>query len=68
MTNHNPTFTSSSESGSFSETSNTTGSTTLHLLSGTLNFKELRHNRYAHGFGGPQFGLVGGGYHPHVVT
>ncbi len=40
MTNHNPTFTSSSESGSFSETSNTTGSTTLHLLSGTLNFKD----------------------------
>src|SRR5450432_3616982 len=40
MTNHAPTFTSSSATGSFTETANTTGSTTLHQLSGTMNFKD----------------------------
>jgi VCBS repeat-containing protein len=40
MTNHAPTFTSSSATGSFTETTNTTGSTTLHQLSGTMNFKD----------------------------
>ena len=40
MTNHAPTFTSSAESASFSEFSNTTGSTTDHLASGILNFKD----------------------------
>jgi hypothetical protein len=43
MTNHTPTFTSSSESGSFTETAGTTGSTTDHLLSGTLNFTDSDH-------------------------
>src|SRR5437879_13871712 len=40
MTNHTPTFTSSSASGSFTENANTTGSTALHLLSGTMAFKD----------------------------
>ena len=40
MTNHAPTFTSSSATGSFTETANTTDSTSLHLLSGTMNFKD----------------------------
>jgi len=40
MTNHNPTITSSAATGSFSEYSNTTDSTALHLLSGTMNFKD----------------------------
>src|SRR5262245_9457723 len=44
MANHNPTFTSSSASGSFSENSNATGSTSAHTLSGTLNFKDSDHS------------------------
>lgn len=40
MTNHAPTFTSSAATASFSEFSDTTGSTTDHLASGTLNFKD----------------------------
>src|SRR5664279_5841646 len=40
MTNHAPTFTSSSATGSFTELANTTDSTSLHLLSGTMNFKD----------------------------
>ena len=44
MTNHTPTFTSSSASASFSENANTTDSTTPHLLSGTLNFKDSDHS------------------------
>jgi VCBS repeat-containing protein len=44
MTNHTPVFTSSSASGSFTETSNTTGSTTLHTLTGTMNFKDSDHS------------------------
>lgn len=40
MTNHNPTFTSSAASGSFSENANTTGSSALHTLSGTMAFKD----------------------------
>ncbi|QPF93845.1 beta strand repeat-containing protein [Bradyrhizobium commune] len=40
MTNHTPTFTSSSASGSFTEFANTTDSTTLHNLSGTMSFKD----------------------------
>jgi len=40
MTNHNPTFTSSSAHGAFSENANTTGSSSLHQLSGTLSFKD----------------------------
>jgi VCBS repeat-containing protein len=40
MTNHTPIITSSSAKGSFSETANTTGSTALHLLSGTMNFTD----------------------------
>jgi VCBS repeat-containing protein len=40
MTNHTPVFTSSSASGSFSEFSNTTDSTALHTLTGTMNFKD----------------------------
>jgi VCBS repeat-containing protein len=43
MTNHNPVFTSSSATGSFTETANTTDSTALHLLSGTMNFKDSDH-------------------------
>lgn len=44
MTNHNPTFTSSAATGSFSETANSTDSSTLHLLSGTLNFTDSDHS------------------------
>jgi VCBS repeat-containing protein len=44
MTNHTPVFTSSSASGSFTETSNTTGSTTLHTLTGTMNFTDSDHS------------------------
>jgi len=44
MTNHTPIFTSSSASGSFTETSNTTGSTTLHTLTGTMNFTDADHS------------------------
>ncbi|QPF83012.1 hypothetical protein IC762_25170 [Bradyrhizobium genosp. L] len=40
MTNHTPVFTSSSASGSFTEFANTTDSTALHQLSGTMNFKD----------------------------
>ena len=40
MTNHTPIFTSSSATGSFSETANTTDSMALHQLSGTMNFKD----------------------------
>src|SRR3954469_18155892 len=40
MTNHAPTFTSSSATGSFSENTNTTGSGALHQLTGTMNFKD----------------------------
>jgi len=40
MTNHTPVFTSSSATGSFTEFANTTDSTTLHTLSGTMNFKD----------------------------
>jgi VCBS repeat-containing protein len=44
MTNHAPVFTSSSASGSFTETANTTDSTALHLLSGTMNFTDADHS------------------------
>jgi VCBS repeat-containing protein len=44
MTNHAPTITSSSVSDSFSELANTTNSTALHLLSGTMNFKDSDHS------------------------
>src|ERR1700710_2586651 len=44
MTNHSPVFTSSSATGSFTETSNTTGSTTLHTLTGTMNFTDADHS------------------------
>jgi VCBS repeat-containing protein len=44
MTNHAPTFTGSSASGSFSEFSNTTDSTALHTLTGTMNFKDSDHS------------------------
>src|SRR3954447_9527357 len=40
MTNHTPVFTSSSANGSFTEFANTNDSTTLHTLSGTMNFKD----------------------------
>ncbi|MEN3351059.1 MAG: hypothetical protein V7632_4694 [Bradyrhizobium sp.] len=40
MTNHTPTFTSSSASGSFTEFANTTDSAALHQLSGTMSFKD----------------------------
>lgn len=40
MTNHTPVFTSSSASGSFTEFANTTDSTALHQLSGTMSFKD----------------------------
>jgi VCBS repeat-containing protein len=43
MTNHAPTFTSSSATGSFTETANTTDSMALHLLSGTMNFTDSDH-------------------------
>src|SRR3954451_24557529 len=44
MTNHAPTFTGSSASGSFSEFANTTDSTALHTLTGTMNFKDSDHS------------------------
>jgi VCBS repeat-containing protein len=44
MTNHAPTFTGSSASGSFSEFSNTTDSAALHTLTGTMNFKDSDHS------------------------
>lgn len=44
MTNHAPTFTGSSATGSFSEFSNTTDSTALHTLTGTMNFKDSDHS------------------------
>lgn len=44
MTNHSPTFTSSSATGSFTETANTSDSLTPHLLSGTMNFTDADHS------------------------
>jgi VCBS repeat-containing protein len=44
MTNHAPVFTSSSATGSFSENTNTTGSTSLHTLTGTMNFTDSDHS------------------------
>src|SRR6266850_7048265 len=44
MTNHTPTITSSNATGSFSENANTTGSSALHLLSGTMNFTDSDHS------------------------
>lgn len=44
MTNHAPIFTSSSATGSFSEIANTTGSTVLDQLSGTMNFRDADHS------------------------
>src|ERR1700754_1207888 len=44
MTNHSPVFTSSSATGSFSENTNTTGSTALHTLTGTMNFTDSDHS------------------------
>ena len=44
MTNHNPTITSSNATGSFSENTNTTGSSALHILSGTMNFTDSDHS------------------------
>ncbi len=44
MTNHNPTFTSSNATGSFSETANTLNSTTAHQLSGTMNSTDSDHS------------------------
>src|SRR5215217_7865753 len=44
MTNHNPVFTSSSATGSFTETANTSDSLTPHLLSGTMNFIDSDHS------------------------
>jgi VCBS repeat-containing protein len=44
MSNHKPIITSSSAKGSFSEFANTTGSTALHQLSGTMNFKDADHS------------------------
>ena len=44
MTNHSPTFTSSSATGSFSENTNTTGSSALHTLTGTMNFTDSDHS------------------------
>jgi VCBS repeat-containing protein len=44
MTNHTPVFTSSSATGSFSENANTTGSTSLHTLTGTMNFTDSDHS------------------------
>jgi VCBS repeat-containing protein len=44
MTNHTPVFTSSSATGSFTETANTTDSTALHTLSGTMNFTDADHS------------------------
>lgn len=44
MTNHTPVFTSSSATGSFTEFANTTDSTTLHTLSGSMNFTDSDHS------------------------
>ncbi|MEH2487088.1 beta strand repeat-containing protein [Bradyrhizobium sp. AZCC 2230] len=44
MTNHTPVFTSSSATGSFTEFANTTDSTTLHTLSGTMSFTDSDHS------------------------
>ena len=44
MTNHSPVFTSSSATGSFTEFVNTTNSTTLHTLSGAMNFTDSDHS------------------------
>src|ERR1700709_2725607 len=44
MTNHTPVFTSSSATGSFTEIANTTDSTTLHTLSGSMNFTDADHS------------------------
>jgi VCBS repeat-containing protein len=44
MTNHTPVFTSSSATGSFSENTNTTGSSALHTLTGTMNFTDSDHS------------------------
>jgi len=44
MTNHTPVFTSSSATGSFSENTGTTGSTSLHTLTGTMNFTDADHS------------------------
>jgi VCBS repeat-containing protein len=44
MTNHAPKITSSSAKGSFSELADTTGSTALHQLSGTMNFTDADHS------------------------
>jgi VCBS repeat-containing protein len=44
MTNHNPNITSSNATGSFSENTNTTGSSSLHNLSGTMNFTDSDHS------------------------
>ena len=44
MTNHAPIITSSSAKGSFTELANTTGSTALHQLSGTMNFTDADHS------------------------
>jgi VCBS repeat-containing protein len=44
MTNHTPVFTSSSATGSFTEFANTTDSTALHTLSGTMNFTDADHS------------------------
>jgi VCBS repeat-containing protein len=44
MTNHTPVFTSSSAVGSFTEIANTTDSTTLHTLSGSMNFTDADHS------------------------
>jgi VCBS repeat-containing protein len=43
MTNHNPTFTSSAATGSFSENANTTDSSALHTLTGLLRFSDSDH-------------------------
>src|SRR3954449_8419917 len=44
MTNHAPVFTGSSASGSFTEFANTSDSTALHTLTGTMNFKDSDHS------------------------
>jgi VCBS repeat-containing protein len=44
MTNHTPVFTSSSATGAFTETANTTDSTALHTLTGTMNFTDADHS------------------------
>ncbi len=44
MTNHTPVFTSSSATGSFSENTGATGSTSLHTLTGTMNFTDSDHS------------------------